>query len=1812
MLIIVSGVSGETNNSTLLVSNSSVIHTLVPVLTLDMNVTTVPITHPLNVITTLTTPTGNIIAALTTMVPAETTVNITGAQNNGTKNVIPEPTALVSAITFPDVTPSEEITADPTSSIITVPVNEQFTMRAGKRVTQVQKEEAAAGYKETREAYLMQGNEVVQAAGMVSAVAPTLNPGGIPHYFGPYANYANSPMPMGRIVNITVDSGGSGYTAPIISIEDVYFTGSGATAKAAVVGGVIMNITITNGGTNYTAPVVIITDNTGTGAAATASLGGPFKSGIRKFVDTLPGLNASGANNLGNYIPVAIPNTTAYPGYDYYEIELGQFTQKLHSDLPNTTFRGYRQTNTANPALNSFHYLGPIIMAKNNTPVRVKFTNKLPNGAGGNLFLPVDTTVMGAGMGSFGMNVTPIFYTQNRAELHLHGGTTPWISDGTPHQWITPAGEYTAYPKGVSVYNVPDMPNPGNGSQTFFYTNQQSARLMWFHDHSYGITRLNVYAGEATGYLLTDPIEQDMIKGTNVTGINPSFVKVLPDLGIPLIIQDKTFVDARTIAAQDPTWNWGINPGVPRTGDLWFPHVYMPAQNPYTDTGINPYGRWHYGPWFFPPTDILHGPVANPYYTGAPGSVEPPMMPATPNPSATGEAYMDTPLINGQAYPILTLQPQTYRFRILNAANDRFFNLQLYVADPNGITADGRNNTEVKMIPASPCYPGLPATWPTDGREGGVPDPATVGPSFIYIGSEGGFLPAPVVVPNQPVTYVNDATRFDFGNVDLHTVVVAAGERADVLVDFSQYPGKTLILYNDAPAAYPAGVPQYDYYTGSPDRTDTGGAPTVQPGYGPNVRTIMQIKIANTTPAAPYNLAALQSVFAKTATKRGVFEVSQPPIIVPQVPYSNAYNQVITENNFARIADSFKKFTTLAGVQLNITFEPKALHDEMGAVYDEYGRMSGMLGLEMPAGTAVTQTFTPYPYVSPPTDVMMTSVGEMSEATPGDGTQIWKITHNGVDTHPLHWHMFNIQVINRVGWDGFIRAPDPTELGWKETLRVSPLEDTFIAIRPVNAKTSFVVPDKVRALDPSMPLGASLNPPPGGFFDPLMTGITVQNHRVNFGWEYVWHCHILAHEEMDMMHSMAVAVNKPTNAPDTLVSNNVVNRTNFTSVYLSWKDRSTNETQWIIQRRNLSGITTWYEQKRVLSSTGPQTGGTVLAIDSSIPQNTKPTYAYRVLAAIVVGDDFAYAGSRVGFPTITLNSTPSGTNMSKMTPPALAELTNSDRVDALTVAPTQASFTYTPTSGTVPLTVAFTDTSDPTTIGWEWNFGDGNLAGDNGQQNPNHVFEIPGIYTVTLTALNMDGFTVSEPSTVTVTSGSSATPPVARFNASTTSGYAPLTVTFNADTSTSEPPQWATWRWSFGDGTFSSVKNPDHTYVTGGTYTVSLAATNLGGTDITSGYIEVDAVAPVANFTGTPITGTAPLTVAFTDTSTNSPTIWNWSFGDGISVNTTVQHPLHTYAGAGIYTVSLNATNAGGSNTKTQANYIKVTPAPLIPVANFTGTPITGTAPLTVAFTDSSTNNPTVWNWSFGDTLWFNTTNVLQKNPLHTYNDAEEFTVSLTASNTNGSHTLTKKEYISVAENPSYHAQFILPNASLYQNTPTKMPVRVANITSGTGLSFNLIYNSSIIRVDDVTLNQSFTSGSSLVVNLTPGYIRVVLTSTDGITIGSPTTLILLNTTGASPIGSATQLLATDAKWSTSEFEIQHFNVINGSSVVYRIRGDFNGNGIVDIGDCARVAYMVVGKTPVDMAADFNGDGKVDVADAAKIAYYLVHKIPVL
>jgi FtsP/CotA-like multicopper oxidase with cupredoxin domain len=925
---------------------------------------------------------------------------------------------------------------------------------------------------------------------------------------------------------------------------------------------------------------------------ANSPSGGSSGTALRKFVDSLPGLTPASANNLGQYIPVAVADKTTYSGSDYYRIGIMDYTKKVHTDLPKATkFRGYVDLGTGSaPAP---HYLGPLIVAERDRPVRLKVTNQLGTGVAGNLPLPVDTTLNGAGEGPLG--APGGYYTQNRTSIHNHGAFTPWISDGTPHQWFTPAGEGGNYLQGASFQNVPDMSPPGDGSQTLYYTNQQSGRLMFYHEHAVGITRLGVYAGLAAGYLIHDPVEDNLI----ATGVIPNqggtgFQGGVYNWGIPLIIQDKTFVPQDVTTVQDTKWStaWGTY------GDLYFPHIYEPNQSLTDPSGMNPYGRWDFGPWVQPnilaPIEVP-APAINAALPLPGTDVDHPENYPT---SVTPESFMDVMMVNGTVYPFLNVEPKAYRFRILNACNDRFVNLQLYLdasgggtgataravidtttggifaivpinngtnyVRPPGVNITGGggfgamvtttvsggqvtgyiiqnpgsgytspptitvgSTKEVSMVPAAPngAYP----TWPKDGRDGGVPDPATAGPKFIQIGTEGGILPAVAVRDNQPINYDYDRGSATFGNVQNIegvdpaikgvTVFLGAAERADVIVDFSGLPsGTNVILYNDAPAPVPGFQPRYDYYTGNPDLTSTGGALQTQVGVGPNTRTIMQFRVG-ATPAIPgssFNLATLE------ADLPDAYVASQPPPIVPQTYYPPAYASPVDQH--CHINDTSLTYKPL-GATLPTTLQ--AGQKAIVELFEPYGRMNATLGYEIfdPTANPARSNGIGFAYIDPPVEIFQR--GQI---------QLWKITHNGVDSHPVHIHLNNAQIINRVGWDGVIKPPEPYERGWKETIRMNPLESIFIAQKADLPVTPFAVPDSIRPLNPSKPLGdtsgfTNINPKTG---QPITTTPTV-NVLNNFGHEYVWHCHILGHEENDMMRPLKVTGIIPVGSLDMLL-----------------------------------------------------------------------------------------------------------------------------------------------------------------------------------------------------------------------------------------------------------------------------------------------------------------------------------------------------------------------------------------------------------------------------------------------------------------------------------------------------------------------------------------------------------------------------------------------------------------------------------------------------------------------------------------------------
>jgi hypothetical protein len=139
---------------------------------------------------------------------------------------------------------------------------------------------------------------------------------------------------------------------------------------------------------------------------------------------------------------------------------------------------------------------------------------------------------------------------------------------------------------------------------------------------------------------------------------------------------------------------------------------------------------------------------------------------------------------------------------------------------------------------------------------------------------------------------------------------------------------------------------------------------------------------------------------------------------------------------------------------------PKAIAEEMDFVY---ARMNATLGVELPFTGAPIQTTIWYGLIDPPTEIF--NDGEV---------QIWKLTHNGVDTHAIHFHIVNVQIINRVGWDNWVKPPYPEELGWKDTIKMNPLEDIIFATRAKTPTLPFLPPNSKRHLSPEQPTGSAI------------------------------------------------------------------------------------------------------------------------------------------------------------------------------------------------------------------------------------------------------------------------------------------------------------------------------------------------------------------------------------------------------------------------------------------------------------------------------------------------------------------------------------------------------------------------------------------------------------------------------------------------------------------------------------------------------------------------------------------------------------------
>ncbi|HSD97420.1 MAG TPA: multicopper oxidase domain-containing protein [Sulfuricaulis sp.] len=416
-------------------------------------------------------------------------------------------------------------------------------------------------------------------------------------------------------------------------------------------------------------------------------------------------------------IPPAMPRTSKIkiPGgnrnIDYYEIAVRQFQQQiLPTGMPPTTVWSYGSVN--HPG--SFNYPAFTIEAKWRAPVRVKWINDLKDPLTGDYLphlLPVDPTLHWANPpgGTTGRDMRPTFEsTPGRYTgpvpivTHLHGGHSSQESDGYAEAWYLPAADNipAGYATDGTWYDTfkAQFQNQTNvtwqpGSAVFQYANDQRAATMWYHDHTLGMTRLNVYAGPAGFYLMRGGPDDKVI------GTLPGPAPALGDppgmkyYEIPIAIQDRAFNT---------------------DGSLFYPD-----SREFFDEFAGPY---------IPESDI--SPIWNPEFFG------------------------NTMVVNGRTWPYLEVEPRRYRFRLLNGCNARFLILKFS-------------------------------------------DPAL---SFWQIGSDGGFLPAPV---------------------QLSQLLMSPAERMDVIVDFSVLPpGAEVILQNLGPdEPFGGGEPPDDFDSADPATT---------------------------------------------------------------------------------------------------------------------------------------------------------------------------------------------------------------------------------------------------------------------------------------------------------------------------------------------------------------------------------------------------------------------------------------------------------------------------------------------------------------------------------------------------------------------------------------------------------------------------------------------------------------------------------------------------------------------------------------------------------------------------------------------------------------------------------------------------------------------------------------------------------------------------------------------------------------------------------------------------------------------------------
>jgi FtsP/CotA-like multicopper oxidase with cupredoxin domain len=758
--------------------------------------------------------------------------------------------------------------------------------------------------------------------------------------------------------------------------------------------------------------------------------------------------------------PVVFPPVMANDaaGADHYEIAVRQFQQQIlpggvwntlngrNDAFPPTTVWGYGpeadpipDSSTLGggagiaPAPNSqFNYPAYTVETLSGVPVSVRWVNGLIDPETGHHLphlLAVDQTLHWANPPQECRDGTPRTDCMGVSQApyvgpvpmvpHVHGAHVNSHSDGYPEAWWLPAANDipAGYATAGALFDDATGTNAGNlGYADFLYRNDQPATTLWYHDHTLGMTRVNVYAGPAGFWLIRGGANDGgTVAGTGAAAVLPGpapaagqGVLELNTPGsavragireIPLVIQDRSFNE---------------------DGSLFYPEVrafFEGLDDAQLDID------------YAPDSDVL--PIWQP------------------------EAFFNVMLVNGVSWPKLEVAQARYRFRLLNGCNSRFLNLALFVVDP--ATGDIDPTREVPF-------------YQIGTEQGFLANVVQVKTGFATALPGDGILPAaptPAPDPDQ-------------------ALLMALAERADVLVDFSSLPEGTVVRMvntgpdepfggfslaptpGDEPVSDPATTGQVMQFVvtaalnGLSATDPTGATPATSPE-ALVLNAEQALPAATVTRNVSLNEEESHAVCVQAEEVEGELEVSVPitqiRAIAPADPSVPGDLERFEHECAAAPGVAFGPTAALLGtVDLSQPDAPAGIPlrwtDDSGA--------STLVAHALQDGTVAQIPVTENPLIAG-------GVAPVEE---------WSIYNFTADAHPIHLHLVRFQVVDRTLFDG---APSPNgtvqpwELGYKDTVISYPGQIT-----------------RVRAE-----------------FD--IAGL------------YVWHCHIVEHEDNEMMRPFVVS-----------------------------------------------------------------------------------------------------------------------------------------------------------------------------------------------------------------------------------------------------------------------------------------------------------------------------------------------------------------------------------------------------------------------------------------------------------------------------------------------------------------------------------------------------------------------------------------------------------------------------------------------------------------------------------------------------------------